>query len=156
MRSLALQGLALLGFLALTALAAAGGILTPPGEWYAALAKPPLNPPDRVFALVWTALYLMMAVAGWLVWRRTGVRGGLPALSPFVAQLGANGLWSLLFFGLHRPGLALLDLLVLWALIALTITRFARVSHVAAWLLAPYLAWVSFAGYLNAGVWWLN
>lgn len=150
------QALALLGFLAITALAAAGGILTPPGEWYAGLAKPPLNPPDWVFAPVWTVLYLLMAVAAWLVWRRTGLRGGAPALAPFVAQLGANGLWSILFFGLERPGLALIDLLVLWCLIALTMLRFARVSRRAAWMLAPYLAWVSFAGYLNAGIVILN
>ncbi len=150
------QALALLGFLAITALAAAGGILTSPGEWFAALAKPPLNPPDWVFAPVWTVLYILMAVAAWLVWRRAGLRGGLPALAPFVAQLGANGLWSILFFGLEQPALALLDLIVLWCLIVLTLLRFARVSQPAAWMLAPYLAWVTFAGYLNAGIVILN
>jgi tryptophan-rich sensory protein len=150
------QTLALLGFLALTALAAAGGILTPPGAWYAALVKPPLNPPDWVFPPVWTVLYLLMALAAWLVWRRTGLRGGMPAFAPFIAQLGANGLWSVLFFGLERPLLALIDLAVLWCLIVLTMFRFARVSRRAAALLAPYLAWVTFAGYLNAGIVVLN
>lgn len=150
------QFTALLLFAAVVALAAAGGVVTPPGEWYAALDKPPLTPPSWLFAPVWTALYLGVAVAGWLIWRRAGLAGGLPALSPWLAQLGANGLWSILFFGLQSPGLALIDLVLLWALILLTMLRFKRVSAPATWLMAPYLAWVSFAGYLNAAIWWLN
>ncbi|HKJ95157.1 MAG TPA: TspO/MBR family protein [Gammaproteobacteria bacterium] len=146
----------LIPFLALTALAAASGILTPPGAWYQTLAKPPGTPPGIVFPVVWTLLYVLIAVAAWQVWRRAGLRGGLPALVPFVGQLGANGLWSLLFFGLHSPALGLLDILLLAVLIVLCITRFHRVSPPAAWMLTPYLAWVCYAAYLNAGIVFLN
>lgn len=146
----------LLAWLVLVALAAASGILTPPGEWYAALAKPPLTPPDWLFPVAWTVLYVLMAVSAWLVSRRVTLPDGLSVLLPFIAQLGANGLWSVIFFGWHRPVAALLDLAVLWLLIALCIARFHRVSRPAAWLLVPYLAWVSFAAYLNAGVIRLN
>jgi tryptophan-rich sensory protein len=148
--------LGLAGWLLITATAAASGVLTPPGSWYQGLQKPPFTPPDWLFPVAWTLLYVMMAVAAWLVWRRTGLRNGLPALLPYVAQLGANGLWSVVFFGWHLPGVALLDLFLLWVLILLTIWRFRVVTRSAALLLMPYLAWVTFAAYLNAGVWWLN
>lgn len=149
-----LVGLA--GWALLVILAAMSGVLSPPGEWYALLDKPPFTPPDIVFPIVWTALYALMAVSVWLVWRQTGLLGGLPTLLPFVAQLGANGLWSILFFQWHRPDLALVDLIILWALIGLTMLRFYRVLPLAAWLLAPYLAWVTLAGYLNIGIIVLN
>ncbi len=99
--------------------------------------------------MAWSLLYALMAIAGWLVWRRAGLRAGLPALVPFAGQLGANGLWSILFFGLHWPWLALADLVVLGGLIILTMARFRRFSPIAAALLAPYLVWVGYAGYLN-------
>ncbi|WP_111415455.1 TspO/MBR family protein [Billgrantia lactosivorans] len=146
----------LLGWLLLVGLVAMTGVLTPPGAWYADLDKPPLTPPDWVFPLAWTTLYLMMAVAAWRVTLRVPAAERITVLWPFVAQLAANGLWSILFFGLHWIVVALADLLLLWGLILLTISRFARVSSLAAWLLVPYLAWVSFAGYLNAGIGWLN
>ncbi|MDZ7810873.1 MAG: TspO/MBR family protein [Arhodomonas sp.] len=140
----------------MTAAAAASGAPTPPGEWYAALSKPPGTPPAWVFPVAWTLLYVMMAVAAWLVGRRVTLETGLPVLLPFIAQLGANGLWSVLFFGWQRPVMALLDLLVLWGLVVLCIHRFRRVSVPAAALLLPYLLWISFAAYLNAGIVVLN
>ncbi|MRH78972.1 tryptophan-rich sensory protein [Spiribacter sp. C176] len=144
------------GWALLVILTAMSGILSPPGSWYAALQKPPFTPPDLAFPIVWTLLYALMTVSVFLVWRKTTLLGGLPTLLPFVAQLGANGLWSILFFQWHRPDLALVDLIILWALILLTILRFHRVRPLAAWLLAPYLAWVTLAGYLNIGIIVLN
>ena len=146
----------LLGWLLLVGLVATSGALTSPGEWYAELKKPPLNPPSWVFSVVWTALYLLMAIAAWRVTLRVTSEQRFTVLWPFVAQLAANGLWSFLFFSWHWIVIALLDLILLWGLILLTIRRFSRVSSLAAWLLVPYLAWVSFAGYLNAGIAWLN
>lgn len=141
---------------ALTALAAISGMIAQPGEWYAGLTKPPGTPPAWVFPVAWTTLYVLMATAAWLVWRRAGLRRGLPALVPFVGQLGANGLWSLLFFGLQQPWLALADLIILWALILLTLVRFDRFSRPASILMLPYLAWVSYAGYLNLSISLIN
>lgn len=146
----------LLGWLLLVTLISLSGIFTPPGAWYAELTKPPLTPPNWLFPVAWTTLYLAMAVAAWRVTCLAPPRERFDLLWPFVAQLAANGLWSILFFGLHWMGLALLDLLVLLALLVLTIRRFGRVSPLAAWLLVPYIAWVGFAAYLNAGTWWLN
>jgi tryptophan-rich sensory protein len=105
---------------------------------------------------VWTTLYALMGIAAWLVWReRTRQRVGVP-LTLFFVQLGFNAIWSPLFFGLHRIDLALIDIIALWLMIVLTIKTFARVRPVAAWLLSPYLVWVSFASILNASFWWLN
>ncbi|MBS9403490.1 tryptophan-rich sensory protein [Halomonas sp. TRM85114] len=146
----------LLGWLALVALTALSGIATPPGDWYAGLDKPPLTPPDLAFPIAWSTLYLLMAVAAWRATLAVPPGARWRTLWPFVAQLAANALWSILFFALHWMALALLDLLLLWGLIVLTIRRFAGVSRLAAWLLVPYLAWVSFAAYLNAAIWWLN
>lgn len=129
------------------------GALFPPGDWYAALERPPGTPPNWLFAPVWTALYAAMAVAAWMVWRRAG--WGM-ALSLFVLQLALNGTWSWLFFGLNRPGVALVEITALWLAIAATLLAFRRVRPAAGMLLAPYLAWVSYAAYLNAGLWWLN
>lgn len=147
---------ALLGFLALTALAGASGALVDPGDWYANLQRAPGTPPDWLFPVAWTLLYVLMAIAAWLVWRRLGLTRGMPALVPWVGQLGANGLWSVLFFGMHQPVLALVNLLVLWALVALTLVRFRRAGTAPAVLLVPYLLWVTYAAYLNAGIVLLN
>ena len=144
------------GWALLVILTAMSGILSPPGEWYAALEKPPFTPPDLAFPIVWTLLYALMTVSVWLVWQKTTLAGGLPTLLPFIAQLGSNGLWSILFFQWHRPDLALVDLIILWALIVVTMLRFYRVNPLACWLLAPYLAWVTLAGYLNIGIIVLN
>ncbi len=126
-------------------------------EWYPDLAKPSFNPPSWVFAPVWTALYLAMGVAAWLVWRKglesPGVRVALVA---FLVQLALNGLWSLLFFGVRSPGLAFAEIVVLWAAIGLTTVLFFRQSTAAGWLLMPYWAWVTFAAVLNLSIWRLN
>jgi len=150
------DGLGLAGWTLLVVITAMGGILSPPGAWYAGLAKPPMTPPDLLFPIAWTVLYLTMIAAAWQVWRRIGLIAGLAVLLPFVAQLGANGLWSILFFQWHRPDLALVNLVVLLALVALTIWRFHWVHPPAAWLLAPYLVWLGYAGYLNIGIIVLN
>ncbi len=149
-----LSGLA--GWLALCFLAPLSSIWARPDSWYAALVKPSWNPPGWVFGPVWTTLYILMAVAAWLVWRRGGWRGQRRALSWFCAQLALNALWTPLFFGLHRIDLALGEILLLWVAILATIGAFARSSRVAAWLLAPYLAWVSFATFLTFTLWNLN
>jgi tryptophan-rich sensory protein len=117
--------------------------------WYQALDKSPLNPPGFVFGVVWSTLYTLMALGAYLVWRRAGWRGGARALALYFAQLVANLGWSVLFFGLRQPVAALADLVLLWVLIALMIAAFWHHSRVAAQLQLPYLAWVTFAGYLN-------
>jgi translocator protein len=150
------QGLVLLGFVAVCLAAGAlGGAVTAPAipGWYAGLVKPSFNPPNWLFAPVWTALYLLMAIAAWLVWRRGNAR---TPLMLFALQLVLNSIWSLLFFGLHRVDLALLDIVLLLGTIVATAVAFRPRSAVAALLLAPYLAWVSFATVLNFAIWRLN
>ncbi len=146
----------LIGWLLLCFAAAAGGAVFMPGEWYAGLNKPAWNPPGWLFGPVWSALYTMMAVAAWLVWRRGGFAAQRRPLRWFLAQLVMNAVWTPLFFGLHRPGVALAEILLLWLAIAATLVTFWPVSRAAAWLLAPYLAWVSFATVLNGTLWQLN
>lgn len=145
--------IALIVIVLIVAAAAAVGGQFMPDSWYASLRKPSFNPPNWIFAPVWTTLYLLMAVAAWLVWRTSGVDG---ALLLFAIQLLLNALWTYFFFGRHAPGMALADIAVLWLAIAATIYVFAQRSGVAAWLLAPYLAWVSFAALLNFEIWRLN
>lgn len=126
--------------------------------WYLTLAKPALNPPSWVFAPVWTTLYAMMAVAAALVYeqRARNPRLSVKALAIYGAHLILNALWSVAFFGLHNPALALGIIALLWVCIALLIALFSRVSRTAGVLLAPYLAWVSFASYLNLMIVLLN
>jgi tryptophan-rich sensory protein len=150
------SGLALIGWLLACFAAAAFGGLFMPGEWYASLKKPSWNPPGWVFGPVWAALYTMMAVAAWLVWRRGGFAAQRRSLGVFLVQLALNAAWTPLFFGLHQPGLAFAEIVLLWLAIVATITVFRPVSSAAAWLLAPYLAWVSFAATLNFTLWRLN
>jgi len=140
-------------FIGLVAIVALAGSLSMPDAWYAALAKPSFNPPNWVFAPVWTLLYLAMAVAAWRVHR---VAGWGTAVWLWIAQLVANGLWTPLFFGLHRIDLALIDIVVLDALVLATIVAFLRKDRVAGWLLVPYLAWTSFATALTFAIWRLN
>ncbi len=150
------QGLVLVGFIALCLAAGAlGAAVTAPAipTWYATLAKPSFNPPNWIFAPVWTTLYVLMAIAAWLVWRRGNAR---TPLTLFAVQLVLNSAWSLLFFGLHRVDLALLDIVLMLAAIAATALSFRPRSAVAALLLVPYLAWVSFATVLNFAIWRLN
>ncbi len=137
----------------------AGSIVTAPAivTWYAGLAKPSFTPPGWVFGPAWTLLYILMGIAAGLVWGRgldaPGVR---PALRLFVLQLGLNVAWSFLFFGLRSPALGLLDIVLLWLAILATIVSFGRIAAAPAWLLAPYLAWVSFATVLNFSILRLN
>jgi len=127
-----------------------------PGEWYAALAKPSWNPPNFVFAPVWSTLYVLMGLAAWLVWRRAGFLKARVALGVFLFQLFLNTLWSYLFFGLHRPDFAFIDIVALWLTILLNAFVFRRISTPAALLMLPYLIWVSFASVLNLQIWRLN
>ena len=150
------QALVLLAFIAVClALGALAGAVTAPAipTWYATLAKPSFNPPNWVFAPVWTALYVMMAIAAWLVWRRGNAR---IALVLFAVQLLLNSAWSLLFFGLHRVDLALIDIALLLAAIVATALAFRARNAAAAALMLPYLAWVCFASMLNFAIWRLN
>jgi tryptophan-rich sensory protein len=125
-------------------------------DWYPGLIKPPGTPPDSVFGPVWTALFLLMAVAAWQVWARSGFDGARLALVLFGVQLLLNIAWSFLFFGLRQPGAALVEILLLWVAILITILAFKSHSLTAALLLLPYLAWVGYATYLNYGIWRLN
>jgi benzodiazapine receptor len=148
--------LALIGFVGLSLLVgAANGAVTRTSSrtWYLSLTPPPGTPPPWTFPVVWTVLYIMMGLAAWLVWRRAGHQRPLRVWG---WQLLANTVWPAIFFGLQTPGPALFALLALIVLIALTIRAFARVRPLAAGLMAPYLAWCTYAAYLNAGFWWLN
>lgn len=126
--------------------------------WYPSLVKPIFNPPNWVFAPVWSLLYVMMGVSGGLIWTKleTDEIAVKAAFKLFVGQLALNAFWSYLFFGLHNPLLALIEILLLWLLIYETYTKFKVIDKVAGRLLLPYLAWVSFAALLNASIWWLN
>jgi tryptophan-rich sensory protein len=123
--------------------------------WYAELSKPSFTPPNQVFGPVWSILYLMMAVAGWLVWRSRGPARNR-ALALFGVQLALNLAWSVLFFGLKLIGPALIEIFVLLAAISGTAVAAYRISRAAALLLVPYLAWVGYAAALNAAIWRLN
>jgi translocator protein len=127
-----------------------------PGGWYAALRKPEWTPPAFVFGPVWTFLYILMAVAAWLVWRRNGFLGAPIALSLYLLQLVLNGAWSWLFFGLHQLGLAAIELAILWLTLWATAAAFSRHSKVSALFLVPYLLWTGFALILNISIWRLN
>jgi tryptophan-rich sensory protein len=151
--------LALIGWLVLCfAVAGISSIFSAHGipTWYAELVKPALNPPNWVFAPVWIALYALMAIAAWLVWKTRPSGCRLRGLRLFFVQLWFNLLWSWIFFSRHQAGTAFIDIAVLWIAILLTLLNFRKVSVTAAWLLAPYLAWVAFAGYLNLALWRLN
>ncbi len=135
------------------------GLLTSEGVviWYPTLVKPSFTPPDWLFAPVWTVLYLAMGVAAFGVWRLgIGVPGVNWALGVFLVQLLLNGLWSWLFFGLHSPGAALIDIALLWLFVGWTTYLFARLIPWTAILLLPYFAWVTFAAALNFEIWRLN
>ena len=127
-----------------------------PGGWYDSLDKPFFTPPSWLFGPVWTVLYLAMAFSGWLVWRRRGFAGARTAVTLFFVQLALNLGWSVVFFGLEAPGWGLVEILLLWTAILLTILAFRGISRPAALLLVPYLLWVTFATLLNAGIWLLN
>lgn len=135
-----------------------GGAITATsvGTWYQTLQKPPFNPPDWVFAPVWTALYVLMAIAAWRVWRCVRVEAGRKALMVFAVQLGLNLAWSFLFFGLQRVGLALFEVTILLLAIIANTVLFWRIDRLAGALFVPYLLWVAYAAVLNASLWFLN
>lgn len=147
--------LGLAGFLAAVTAAALLGVLGVTGttDEYRNLNQPSWAPPSWLFGPVWTTLYAMIAVAGWLVWRRTG---WTRALTVYAVQLTLNAIWTPIFFGAGQYGLAFIDIVVLWVLIGTTIWLFRPVSRPAAALLLPYWAWVTFATALNASIWHAN
>jgi benzodiazapine receptor len=138
---------------------AIGAIFTTPAipTWYAALQKPGFTPPNAVFSPVWITLYLLMAIAVFLIWRKgLKAEGVRPAFIVFWTQLVLNVLWSVVFFGLKSPLGGVIVILLLWFAILFAIVRFFPISRLAAWLLIPYIVWVSIAASLNIGVWLLN
>ena len=126
--------------------------------WYPTLVKPSFNPPNWIFAPVWTSLYVMMGIAAGLVWNQIASNevAVTKALQFFGIQLVLNVLWSYLFFGMHNLMLATIEVVLLWLLIFETYSQFAKINKTASYLLLPYLAWVSFASVLTASIWWLN
>jgi len=140
------------GVSALGALVTAHSVTT----WYPTLNMPAFNPPDWVFGPVWTLLYLMIALAGWRVWRVRGLVCAHPEMAFYALQLILNVAWSLIFFGAHSIGFALAEILLLLTVIAINVVMFWRVDRVAGWLLVPYAVWVSFASALNFALWRLN
>lgn len=136
-----------------------GSVFTTPSitNWYAGIVKPPLNPPAWVFGPVWTTLFALMGIAAFLIWKKgLDHRDAKIALGIFLGQLMLNTLWSIIFFGLHSLSGALIEIIFLWFAILVTIIMFAKISKPAAWLLIPYILWVSFALYLNYMIWALN
>jgi tryptophan-rich sensory protein len=126
--------------------------------WYPTLVKPSFNPPNWIFAPVWTSLYVMMGVAAGLIWNQITTKKAAvtKALQIFAIQLVLNALWSYLFFGLHNLMLATIEVVLLWLMIFETYSQFAKINKTASYLMLPYLAWVSFASVLTASIWWLN
>lgn len=139
------------------AVGAISGYFTTAGVngWYAAAAKPAFNPPNWIFGPVWTTLYALMGIALYLVWK-TDAPTRQTAVILFGVQLALNFAWSFIFFSLKQPGWAFAELLLMWVMILLTIFAFGKISSLAAWLLVPYISWVSFAGVLNYFIWKLN
>ena len=134
----------LIGFVGICFLAAATNTMFRPSDRYEQLRKPAWRPPNWVFPPAWTFLYLTIAVSGWLVWRTSGFAGAAFPFAIYLVQLILNASWSPIFFGMRRPDLAFIEVVTLWLSIIATIAAFHRVNAVAAWLLLPYLAWVTF------------
>jgi benzodiazapine receptor len=146
-------GLAAFGAAAATAALIGGLGVAGTSDEYASLVQPSWAPPPWLFGPLWTVLYVLIAVAGWLVWKRAG---WTTALTVYAVQLVLNAIWTPIFFGFGRYGLALVDIVVMWVLIGATIWLFRPISRLAAGLLAPYWAWVTFATALNAAIWSAN
>ena len=157
-RSVSIQVFGLAGWIVLSfAAAAIGGLASArAGDFYQQLSRPDWAPPASVFGPVWSALYLLMGVAAWLVWRERGFGGARAALGLFLVQLLANALWTWLFFAWRQGALAFGEIIVLWILIVATLIAFWRVQKLAALLLLPYLGWVSFAALLTYAIWRRN
>lgn len=149
-------GLAAFGLAAAVAAVTGSLAAISASDQYGALVQPTWAPPTWLFGPVWTVLYATIAVAGWLVWRKDGWTGARTALTVFAVQLVLNALWTPLFFGAGLFGLAFVEIVLLWLSIVATIVLFARHSRLAAGLLVPYLAWVTFASALNLAIWLLN
>lgn len=131
--------------------------ITGVGSWYQTIDKPSWNPPNWIFGPVWTTLYILMGIALFLVWK-SDAQAPLKkaAITLFAIQMTLNFFWSLIFFNQHQVGWALVEIIAMWIMILLTIFAFARVNNTAAWLLVPYISWVSFAAILNYTIWKLN
>lgn len=149
-----------LGLFLLLALAAAliGGLATDSGigSWYSTLRKPEWAPAHWIFSPLWALLSASMAVATWRVWRKGAVAPARRTVSLYSAQLTLDVLWSILFFGLHRPGAALLEIVLLWAVSILILLRFRKTDRIAAMLWTPGVAWSGFIAVFNTAIWWLN
>lgn len=131
--------------------------VTGTGSWYQAISKPSWNPPGWIFGPVWTTLYVMMGIALYLVWKAETPAGAKKkAMILFAIQLFLNFLWSFIFFNQQEIGWALAEIILLWIFILFTIFAFGRINKTAAWLLVPYISWVSFAGILTYSIWKLN
>lgn len=150
------QDYSLLVFIGLVVLTATGGGIFRPGLWYDSLERPSWTPPDWAFPVAWTALYAMIAVSGWMVWDAAGPGEATLPMALFGIQLVLNFLWSAIFFGLKRIGLALLEVSLLWLSIIGMIVTFYPIAPGAAYLLVPYLVWVTFAAALNFAIWRRN
>ncbi|MEO5593109.1 MAG: TspO/MBR family protein [Chitinophagaceae bacterium] len=136
-----------------------GGIFTAPEiqTWFLHLNKPLWNPPNWLFAPVWTSLYLLMGIAFYLIWKaKAGIDTKRWAIIIFIAQFALNFMWSYIFFKEHQMGWAFVEIVVLWIAIFCTIIAFSRINTTAAWLLVPYISWVSFAAILNYTIWQMN
>jgi tryptophan-rich sensory protein len=151
--------LMLVVFVVVSFLAAGLGGLATSGavrDWYPTIAKPSWTPPSWLFGPVWTLLYISMGVAAWLVWKSGNTGAVRVALAVFFVQLGLNAMWSVIFFGMHRPGWAAVEIVMLWLAILATVILFWKIRPLAGAILLPYLAWVGFASVLNIAIWNLN
>jgi translocator protein len=147
---------ALISFVGACFLAATTAAAFRAGDWYEHLAKPSWRPPNWLFPPAWAVLYLSIAVSGWLIWRTAGFSDAVVPLGIYLVQLVLNAAWSPIFFGMRRPDLAFIEIVMLWLSVVASIVAFHSVNAAAAWLLLPYLAWVTFAAALNFTVWRLN
>lgn len=152
------QWVGLVGWLVVTGIAAYSGSMASrrSGDFYAQLDRPAWSPPAEVFGPVWTVLYILMAIAAWLVWRIGGFGHARTTLVLFLVQLVVNALWSWLFFAWQMGAAAFVDIVLMSVLVVATIVAFWRHSRLASALLLPYLAWITFAGALNLRLWQLN
>ena len=124
--------------------------------WYAFINKPLFSPPNWIFGPVWTLLYILMGISAFLIWKKRDNLKTKQALVFYGIQLILNALWSIIFFGMHNPGLALLEIIILWLFILITLIKFYKINKTAGLLFIPYLLWVSFASILNYVIWMLN
>lgn len=152
LQNLILAAVPVIGAAAIGNLATLSNIKT----WYLGLVKPALNPPSWIFGPVWGLLYIMMIIAFWRILSTPKSNIKYIAIGLFLEQMALNAFWSVAFFGMHSPIIGLGVISALWLSIALTIAIFSKLDKIASYLLIPYLMWVSFATYLNAGIWWLN